>query len=137
MIKALVRTALMAGVASALALAPVAGHAADLRSDRVSASEIVPQATVHGCPSGWFCFYHDANFGGRMLQFSDCGIQNLTDFGFNDQASSWVDNTGSSVDVFLNINGGGGVLWHESPHSSSSFVGSGANDRASSFRRNC
>jgi Peptidase inhibitor family I36 len=134
MIKALVRTALMACVASALALAPVAGHAADLRSDRASAPTVVPQATVNGCPSGWYCFYVDANFGGRVLQFSDCGIHDLRDFGFNNGISSWVNNTASSVDVF---NARGALLWHEPPHSKSSFVGSAANDQAAIVRRNC
>lgn len=137
MIKSLVRIALIAGFASTVALTPVTSHAADLRSTGQPVTAAVPLATIHGCPSGWFCFYHDANFGGRMLQFSSCGIQNLTDFGFNDQTSSWVNNTSSSVDVFKDINGGGGRLWHESPHSQSSFVGSAANDQASSFRRNC
>jgi hypothetical protein len=136
-IQSIVRAMLMAGVAAGLALGPVAAHAADLPAARVSAPAAVPQATIHGCPSGWFCFYKDAGFGGRRVQFSSCGLQNLTDFGFNDQASSWVNNTGSSVDVFKDVNGGGGRLWHEPAHSESSFVGSGANDKASSFRRNC
>src|SRR5262249_46639950 len=137
MIQTIVRTMLLAGVAAGLALSPVAAHAADLPAARESAPAAIPQATIHGCPSGRFCFHKDAGFGGRRLQFSSCGLQNLTDFAFNDQASSWVNNTGSSVDVFRDVNGGGGRLWHEPPHSQSSFVGSGANDQASSFRRNC
>ena len=98
-------------------------------------------ATVHGCPAGWFCFYDDINFNagtsGRRLQFQSCGLQNLTDFGFNDDASSWVNNTGSTVDVFKDTGGRGGRLWHEAANSSSAFVGGANNDQASSFRRNC
>src|SRR5947209_7475635 len=49
-------------------------------------------ASASSCPSGYLCLFQDANFGGRMLQFHDGGYwQNLTNYGFNDQMSSWVN----------------------------------------------
>lgn len=89
------------------------------------------------CPPSWFCFYEHEQFNGRRVQFRDCGVQNLTDFGFDRQASSWVNSTSSPVDVYGAPDGGGERLWHEEPLSSSSYVGVQSNDRASSFRRLC
>jgi Peptidase inhibitor family I36 len=101
----------------------------------------VPQATIHGCPAGFYCFYDDINFNagtsGRRLQFQSCGVQNLTNFGFNDDASAWVNNTGHTVDVFKDIGARGGLLWHSPAHSQAAFVGGANNDQASSFRINC
>jgi len=97
-------------------------------------------ATVHGCPSGWFCFYQDINFNantaGRRLQFSDCSsggtAQFLTDYGFGNQTSSWVVNKSLGfVDVIDSETDSD--LWFESGNSSSSWVGSAANDRADWF----
>jgi len=133
----------MVGVVAALLALPTGASAsANPGATATTANTTaIPQATIHGCPAGWFCFYDDINFNagtnGRRLQFQSCGLQNLTDFGFNDDASSWVNNTGSTIDVFKDIDGRGGRLWHEAAHSSSSFVGGANNDQASSFRRNC
>jgi hypothetical protein len=142
--KALRALAVVVGVVAAL-FALSAGAYASVSNPGVTSTaanaSAVPQATIHGCPAGWFCFYDDINWNqgtnGRRLQFQSCGLQNLTDFGFNDDASSWVNNTGSSVDLFRDIGGQGGLLWHEAPNSSAAFVGGANNDQASSFRRNC
>jgi hypothetical protein len=92
------------------------------------------------CRANEYCFYDDINFNAgtnkRVLHFSQCSgvgdYANLTDYGFNDDTSSWVNNTGWYINVYSDINAGGGVLWRESPHSLSSFAGS-TNDMASSF----
>lgn len=47
------------------------------------------------CPTGWFCLFADVNFTGRMLQFQNGG--ELSDYGFTDQAESWVNKTNYSV----------------------------------------
>lgn len=138
-VKALRALTVVLGVAAVLLVLPAGAYAAGNPSAMSTAATVgvVPQATVRGCPSGWFCFYKDANFGGPRLQSQQCGLLNLTTFGFNDQISSWVNNTSSSVDVFGDINGRGVLLWHEPPFSRSSFVGPAANDQASSVRHNC
>jgi hypothetical protein len=137
MISAFLRVAAVASAVGALAVASAPAYASSAPAVAATSTQAVPNATINGCPSGFYCFYQDANFGGRRVQFQSCGTQNLTDFGFNDEASSWVNNTNSSWDVFKDINRGGGRLWHSPPNSRSSFVGSAANDQASSFTRNC
>ena len=101
----------------------------------------------YGCPytgtTGWTCFYQNIDFnhnscsgsgscgdGGRMLEFSTCGTQDLSTYGFSDQTSSWVNNTSSYVTVY-DVNNS--LLWSESPGSSSSYVGGADNDKADNF----
>jgi hypothetical protein len=93
----------------------------------------------YGCPYGysthWYCFYQDINFGGRMLEFKDCGSsQYLSNYGFANQASSWVNTSSHNVEVFEPSYY---LAWNESPYSASSWVGSAANDRAVSFYTSC
>jgi Peptidase inhibitor family I36 len=97
---------------------------------------------VHNCPSGWYCFYQNDKFGGRMLKFRDCpsggGTQYLTDYGFENKTTSWVVNRKLSL---LNVNDQDGNrgfppgfnLWNAHSYSQSSNVGSTNNDRADWF----
>jgi hypothetical protein len=91
---------------------------------------------VHGCPSGWYCFYQYRDFGGRRLQFRDCSrggtIQFLTDYGFGNRTSSWVVNRSLN---FVNVNDSdsGRNLWNEHSHSVSRYVGSAADNKADWF----
>jgi hypothetical protein len=83
--------------------------------------------------TGWVCLYANSNFGGRALRFG-CGYQgNLTDWGFNDQMSSWSNNTGCDAKWFYNVSG---TPWPDpgtcmQAWSTNSYVGNGANDGAS------
>lgn len=93
----------------------------------------------HGCPYGysthWYCFYQDINFGGRMLEFKDCGYtQDLYNYGFAYQTSSWVNTSSHTVVV---MDGYNYLLWSEPAYSTSSWVGSSANDRANPFYTQC
>lgn len=49
------------------------------------------------CPSGWFCFYDYANFGYPRGKLSDCGLQDLNDWGWKDRIDSvdYAMSTGS------------------------------------------
>lgn len=86
------------------------------------------------CPSGWLCLWEDEDYGGRMLQFQSTGYwQNLTDYGFNDEMSSWRNRRANDSKWAWNTGGGGTVRCMDSG-SSSSYVGSGDNDEASSIR---
>lgn len=107
--------------------------------------EAVAAASIGGCPTvtfgnDWYCFYADANYGGRRLQWSDSypvsggGIA-FQDYGFQYQMSSWVNGGGKYIDVYylsgpyvqpLN-------LLTEPPHTSSSSMAPNQNDRASGF----
>lgn len=109
-------------------------------------AKIEAAATVEGCPSGWFCFYQHINFNrgqsGRRLQFSDCAsagvTQFLTDYGFQNQTSSWVVNKSLN---FVNVNDfdpspgfpNGRNWWNSPGNSRSSWVGDAANDRVDWF----
>ena len=105
----------------------------------------VPATSGTGaCGSNFWCLYENANFNqglfndGRMLSLTGCdGIPgNLTNYGFNDKTSSWFNNSGfSPVNVYRDINGGGGILWTMHAFERSSYVGDSNNDKASSI--NC
>jgi transcriptional regulator with XRE-family HTH domain len=89
----------------------------------------------NGCDSGWYCFYARPGFGGRRLDFHDCGgRQSLENYGFGQQASSWVNTSGHTVFVY---DAAGTLLWKEEPRSASAEVGTGHDDRAAFFETVC
>jgi hypothetical protein len=97
-------------------------------------------AAFDDCPSGWVCLWEHADFGGRMLQFSQCDVngdgtcdwQNLTAYNFNDQMSSWRNRKSVDAHWAYATNGGGTRRCMES-QSSSNWVGAVDNDEASSL----
>jgi hypothetical protein len=105
----------------------------DLEPGEVGASD------VNGCPAGItktnkYCFYEHSSFGGRMLQFQDCGGDQFFDtYGFSNQTSSWVNTTSNVVRVY----DGFISIWDEPKNSKSSYVGAAANDKADSFHTYC
>jgi hypothetical protein len=83
------------------------------------------------CPGGWVCLWHDGGYSGRMLKWSDPGtrVPHLSDYGFNDQMSSWA-NRGSHLARWwtdADYNG----THHDMPAGTSEAHGGG--DTASSF----
>jgi hypothetical protein len=95
--------------------------------------KIRPQ-DIEGCPTvtfgaDWFCLYADINWGGRRLQWSTSCIDYLSNYGFENEASSWV-NGGA---LYINVNDPSQRIWLENPHTKSSWVGSANNDRATWF----
>lgn len=92
-------------------------------------------SSVYGCESGWSCLYEHSGYGGRRLQFRDCGVtQSLGAYGFANQASSWVNNRPHPTTVGAYP---GTTLWYEASYSRSSWVGSTDNDRADTIRLGC
>jgi Peptidase inhibitor family I36 len=88
------------------------------------------------CPDGWTCFFEHRDWGGRMLQFRDCGIwQFFSDYGFRNQTSSWHNRLNQFV--YVDDDDAGVRLWTEYPQARSSWVGSAANDRADSLLITC
>ncbi len=81
--------------------------------------------------TGWYCFFEHATFGGRRLRFQDSGyFQYLSDYGFANKTTSWVNNRNQDVRVWDNSIG---LLWCSDSHSVSTNVGSARNDRADYF----
>jgi hypothetical protein len=102
-----------------------------------------PRAVVHGCEEGWYCVYSHLNWNvnaitppqPRRLRFSDCTRNDLSNFGFRDQTTSWVNNGPHTVQVKNDLTlQPDQVLWTMGPHSSSSNVGAAANDKADYFQ---
>lgn len=49
------------------------------------------------CENGWFCFYDGGAYGYPRGKLSDCGFQDLGDFGWSDRTSSVDNGTSSNV----------------------------------------
>lgn len=84
------------------------------------------------CSYAWTCLYEHDQYNGRRLTWSDCNFENLANWGFNDQTSSWHNNQtrGTKTHVY-NWNGSAwDLLWVSTAPSSSSYVGNYANDKA-------
>jgi transcriptional regulator with XRE-family HTH domain len=126
--------ALAAGLAAAVAaVAVVAGVLRHGPAPPATGGDSTP--TLYGCEPGWYCFYATTGFGGRRLNFRDCGgRQSLENYGFGLQASSWVNTTRHTVFVY---DGAGVLLWKEEPRSASSEVGASRDHRAAFFETVC
>ncbi|WP_112242298.1 peptidase inhibitor family I36 protein [Kribbella monticola] len=89
-------------------------------------------AVFGDCPSGWVCLWQDGGYSGRMLKWSSSGtsIAHLSDYGFNDEMSSWA-NRGSHLARWwtdADFNG----THHDMPAGSTAAHGGG--DTASSLK---
>ncbi|MCK9894020.1 peptidase inhibitor family I36 protein [Frankia sp. AgB32] len=120
---------------------PLDGEAVALASSSAVVDGGASTQAIHGCPTQYlgaeyYCFYADGNYGGRRLQFKDHPqIINFTNYGFDNQASSWVNGGGADIYVYDGYDPyASSSIWIEFPHSQSSLVAAGNNDRASSFR---
>lgn len=113
----------------------------------LASSDVARPATsgLGACPSGYWCLYQNSDFNqgllndGRMLALTGCdGVPgNLTNYGFNDQTTSWYNHSRfNNVRVYRDINGAPEPpLWVMNSEESVSNVGSDNNDKASSI--NC
>ena len=54
------------------------------------------------CPSGWFCFYDQVNFGYPRGKLSDCGWQDLAWWGWQDRTESVHYNMSTGSVSFIN-----------------------------------
>jgi hypothetical protein len=84
------------------------------------------------CSYLWTCLYEHSNFDGRRLTWSDCNFENLANWGFNDQTTSWHNNQsrGTQTHVYNWTGSSWAQLWVSTAPSSSSNVGSANNDKA-------
>ncbi|WP_169734300.1 peptidase inhibitor family I36 protein [Hamadaea tsunoensis] len=65
-------------------------------------------ATTSICPSGWFCFFTDPDYGGLRGKLSSCGWQDLAYWGWDNQVMSAYYNLSTGSVDFLNHVGSGG-----------------------------
>ncbi|MCF3134756.1 peptidase inhibitor family I36 protein [Streptomyces olivochromogenes] len=86
------------------------------------------------CPSGWFCFYQDINWGYPRGKLQDCGTQDLGAWGWKDRTSS-VDNSTDSAVFYSSL--GGEVLIRNWARRAIAWVGANANDRAEYVDHQC
>lgn len=95
-------------------------------------------ALAQRCPNGWSCFFEHDGWGGRMLKFCSCDVwRHFSDYGFNNQTSSWHNALGKSVEVNDDDAPSPIHLWNEDANARSSYVGDWANDRADVFQIHC
>lgn len=75
------------------------GVGAFLFAATLAPAKAAPTNAASDCPTGWFCIFADTGFTGRMLQFQNGGVElgDLNDYGFTDQAESWVNKTNYPV----------------------------------------
>ncbi|OLT30506.1 hypothetical protein BJF79_09695 [Actinomadura sp. CNU-125] len=99
---------------------------------------IPPAGQAATCPIGWYCFFESAGYGGRMLQFQDCGgYQFLGDYGFRNQASAWQNRTQNTVEVYDEDVQPWELLWTMTPDAESISVGTAADEKADFFNTLC
>lgn len=119
--------------------APV-GLGSNVRPTASKLSSLSPQALtsdLYGCPYGasarWYCFYTNENFGGRRLQFQDTTQDLASNWGFDNQTTSWV-NTNSYIHIYAFAGGYTYPLWTEGyGMTASANVGDAFNDAMSSW----
>jgi hypothetical protein len=86
------------------------------------------------CPANSFCLFQNTDFGGQRVVFNRTGYAycNLSDYAFNNKASSMINNTGRRVILWQLSNCGGGESYPAEPHSvDSTFSNNNFNDKAS------
>jgi hypothetical protein len=100
-------------------------------SPSLSTTSTMSTATL-SC-SGWLYLYDGTNFTGRYLAFHDEGYwQNLSAWGFDNQMSSWWNNTGCTAYASWDANGGGAYLVM-SAYSSQAYLGSWDNQASAIY----
>jgi hypothetical protein len=82
---------------------------------------------------GWLYLYDGSAYSGRSLAFQDRGYwQNLSTWGFDNQMSSWWNNTGCTAYASWDANGGGAYLVM-SAYSSQAYLGSWDNQASAIY----
>jgi hypothetical protein len=94
-------------------------------------ADFAPAGVYTSCPSGYYCFYTSSNYNGTRYQFSSTCSSYASNWGFNNQTSSWVNRAGSNKIIYAYASAGGSLLWYEPHPSQSSYVGSSNNNRMS------
>lgn len=98
-------------------------------------------AAAADCPSGWFCFYDGVNYAYPRGELSDCGWQDLSQYGWHDRTEAVHSRVGSSVSF---INHAAGTSSHGSDQTLFTIAANGRDpdvdphrNRADHVNRNC
>jgi len=96
---------------------------------------LAPQAIANreDCPSQYVCLWDGPTYGEERRQFHDNGLQNLTDFSFNDRTSSIYNNTNRWAAIYEHTWGGGSRRCIR-PGQAYSLSGDALNNQASSIQ---
>lgn len=97
---------------------------------------VVPAAgeSFDSCPTGNVCLFFDSNWQGDMVLFSSCcAWNNLSNYGFNNSASSWRNRKNVDAQLAMDAGGGGSKLCLNNNDYSSTMPG-GWDNSASSIR---
>ncbi|MFB7672271.1 hypothetical protein ACFC26_12725 [Kitasatospora purpeofusca] len=97
----------------------------------------------HNCPAGaadnrWYCFYEDADFLGKRLQwnYEHCYDKvYFNNYGFENRTSGWVNTGVLTVRAFDTSSplGPALLLWTEPAYTMASYIGDYTNDKADYF----
>ena len=91
-------------------------------------------AAFDSCPSGYVCLWDGANYSGSLFAFNNCCAWiNLSDYGFNNAASSWRNRMSVDAQLAMGADGNGSRLCLNN-NSSDGNMGTTWNDAASSER---
>lgn len=88
------------------------------------------------CPSGWFCFYDNLNYGYPRGKLSDCGAQDLSPYNWGDRTESMHNNTSSEVSYWNHIGAFHGYFSIEPPDDPVSYLDPGSYENTNSEDRN-
>jgi hypothetical protein len=70
-----------------------------------SQSPVTPTLAALSCPSGWFCFYEETDFGNPYGKLSSCGWQSLADFNWSNRVEAAYYNLSTGSASFYESNG--------------------------------
>jgi hypothetical protein len=102
-------------------------------AERTGATALTASSYCNGRSDLWVYLYENTGFGGRVLQFRDPAIwQNLSTWAFDDQMSSWRNDTGCAVWAAEGNDGAGSWLTLGA-NSSNGNVGATWDNRVSSI----
>ncbi|NHC47599.1 peptidase inhibitor family I36 protein [Motilibacter aurantiacus] len=92
-------------------------------------------AAYSDCPNNYVCLFENASWGGRLIRWynANTAISDLGLYTFNDELSSWVNNSPYDARWFYNSSYGGTTRCMNAESGSPSSLG-GDDDKASSFR---
>ncbi|WP_129667157.1 peptidase inhibitor family I36 protein [Phytoactinopolyspora endophytica] len=96
-----------------------------------ASSDFQAAGSYTSCPYSYYCFYTGSNYDGTRYQFSSTCSSYASNWGFNNQTTSWVNRAGSGKAVYAFDYKGSSRLWYEARGSQDSYVGSSDNNRMS------
>lgn len=103
-------------------------------TDVAASADVSAMGSWSSCPYDWYCFYTDSNWDGIRYQFSSTCSDYASNWGFNNQTTSWANRGGSGKTIYALDYNGGSLLWDELQGTSDSYVGSNDNNRMSYWR---